>query len=237
MKITIFKKAIIGLFLVIFVLFSAEITSSLILKFIGKSNSDEFITTVLMQIFIGIYSIIISFFLSKKKLSEYGFNFVVNFPYLKILLLVLSASFITNIGMSFFPMNGSGHFVMDFKKWQIIIATWIIAPISEEFLLRGLLQSYLSNLKKYSYKLFKVNISLPVVISGFYFSLMHIPLLFMGMGLTLGISILISCFIIGIIAGYYRENTGSLVPAILIHSLANIIDPLMADLLTFFGIL
>ena len=233
MKITIIKKALIGLVLVLLVLISAELTMSVICKLAGITKSDKFVTTLIMQIFIGLYSILISYFLSKKRLPEYGFNLTKNIPYLKILLLVLVVSLVSNIIISFFPMDGPGHFAMEFETWQLIIATWFIAPISEEFLMRGLLQSYLNALKKYSFKLLKIKISLPVVIGAFYFSLIHLPLLFMGMGLTLGIFILISCFTTGLIAGYYRESSGSLLPAILIHSLANIINPLITDLLNF----
>jgi membrane protease YdiL (CAAX protease family) len=64
---------------------------------------------------------------------------------------------------------------------------------------------------------------------------MHVPLLVMGIDPTLGVEILISTFALGLIAGYFRETTGSLLPAVIAHSFANIVGMGIGTLLETLG--
>lgn len=103
----------------------------------------------------------------------------------------------------------------------IIIAIWIYASICEEIFTRGLLQTWLSPLAKYRIRMLrKWPLSVPVLLSALFFGGMHIVL-----WPKLGPATLVVIFlatILGLIAGYYREKTGSLLPAILIHAFFDI---------------
>jgi membrane protease YdiL (CAAX protease family) len=58
---------------------------------------------------------------------------------------------------------------------------------------------------------------LPVLFSGLYFGLMHVVAIN-----KLGPPVIVLTTLLGLVAGYYREKTGSLIPAIIIHALFNI---------------
>jgi len=102
---------------------------------------------------------------------------------------------------------------------QIIILIWLLAPISEELIFRGVLQTRFSMkfTKKFNKYLSKSNL-----IAALLFSSIHLGLLFNGISTSHLVLILIFTFIAGITAGYFREKTGSLLPAIILHSFANI---------------
>ena len=105
---------------------------------------------------------------------------------------------------------------------HIVITIWILASVSEEVLHRGLIQSFLDPLRSRGLTLPGVRLSLPVVAGAVLFGAMHIMLLTLGasavyVGLVVG-----SAIVLGLFAGYWREKTGSLVPAVLIHVLFNV---------------
>ena len=60
-------------------------------------------------------------------------------------------------------------------------------------------------------------LSLPVIVSGLFFGLMHIVAIPM-----MGPMVVVFTSFAGCVAAYYREQTGSLIPAILIHAFFNI---------------
>jgi membrane protease YdiL (CAAX protease family) len=106
-----------------------------------------------------------------------------------------------------------------FSKLQIIVFVWIFSSICEEILVRGLLQTLLSRTAKAGAAI-RYRLSMPVVVSGLFFGAMHLTLIKrMGTG-AMPIVVLATC--LGLIAAHYREKTGSLLPAILIHLLFNI---------------
>ncbi len=117
--------------------------------------------------------------------------------------------------------GGEVQEVVELSKFQDIIFVWIYASISEEIFTRGLLQSFLSPLTKYGVGLFnRWRLSVPVLFSGLYFGFMHIVLIHrLGPGVLF---VIILTSLLGIIAGYYREKTQSLIPGIIIHALFNV---------------
>ena len=87
--------------------------------------------------------------------------------------------------------------------------------------MRGLYQSWLSPLQEYKVRVFrKIHLSAPVLLSALFFGAMH-AILWPRIG-RLALIIMLSAAILGIVAGYYREKTKSLVPAILVHALFNV---------------
>jgi len=106
------------------------------------------------------------------------------------------------------------------SPFGVILTVWIYASICEEVFTRGLLQSWLSPLIQYRIRLGRWALSAPVLTSALFFGAMHVVLWPKLGAVTLVVIFLAG--ILGLIAGYYREKTGSLIPAILIHSFFDI---------------
>jgi membrane protease YdiL (CAAX protease family) len=99
-----------------------------------------------------------------------------------------------------------------FAFWQIVLLFWIAASIQEETIFRGLIQSIVGR------KLDGANIggslSAAAVIVAILFAIVHIPM---------GIFTVGAAFVVGLLAGELRVRSGSLIPAILVHALVNIV--------------
>lgn len=107
----------------------------------------------------------------------------------------------------------------ELTKLQIIVFVWVYASISEELLTRGLLQTLLSgNSRVGAGALGKL--SMPVIVSALFFGAMHLGLV-KSMGPVVVPVILLAVFL-GLVAAWYREKTGSLFPAVIVHALFNI---------------
>lgn len=102
----------------------------------------------------------------------------------------------------------------------VILTIWIYASICEEVFTRGLLQSWLATVTQHRIRVGKWAVSVPVLVSALFFAAMHFVLWPKLGPATLIVIVLVG--ILGVIVGYYREKTGSLIPAILIHSFFDI---------------
>lgn len=102
----------------------------------------------------------------------------------------------------------------------VILTIWIYASVCEEIFTRGLLQSWLAPFASCRMPLGKWGVSVPVLAASIFFAAMHV-VLWPSLGpITLVVMFLAG--ILGLVAGIYRERTGSLIPAILIHSFFDI---------------
>jgi len=109
--------------------------------------------------------------------------------------------------------------LIDLTKPQILVFVWVYASICEEVLTRGLLQTLLTRRAEAGAASSRW-LSMPVVVSGLFFGAMHIVLVkFMGFG---AIPVILLATGLGLLAAHYRERTGSLIPAIIVHALFNI---------------
>lgn len=175
-----------------------------------------------VNLLVGIFlSFILILTISRTKLSKYGFNLTQNLKPRISILLGLGLGILATVSGALFgidepPMTSLYTFT------QQVIFIWIGASINEEILVRGLVQSFLDPLKIYGFHLFKIRVSLPVMVSAVFFGLMHLVLLTVGMGFMSVLYIVVYAFILGIFAAYLREQSDSLIPAILIHMCANI---------------
>lgn len=202
-------RIIVALFLGLLVL----ILSSMV---VASTNSPN-----LMHVGMFVFSFILILILSKGKISEYGFKIGENLRVKQTIIVGLIAGFIITSTTLYLPINPPPG-TEDFSFIQVVILIWIFASIAEEVLSRGLVQSYLSPLGVFGFSIFGFRVSLPVLFAALFFGAMHLPLLMTGLDSFSVFSIVISAFIMGIIAGYYREKTGSIIPAIIIHMLFNI---------------
>ena len=177
-----------------------------------------------------VFSIFLILFINKGNLTQYGFTLGKNVRYVKIIILsfiigiitMLITGIIASVLQSLHPVKGGEHFASSYSFLETVFYVWILASISEEILTRGLIQGYLAPLKKYGFKIFKKYISLPILIGALFFGLMHVMLLTTGMNVYMVFAVVFTCFILGLLAGYYRENTGSLIPAVVVHMMFNI---------------
>jgi len=159
--------------------------------------------------------------LSKGKLSQYGLTvgtFRCSAKYLLWLLPTTVISILETIGSRGDPTPTSS---LPFSPLTVVLFVWIYASISEEIFVRGLVQSYLSPFSQYRIKISNQrSISFPVFFGAVFFGLMHI-VLWPRLGPAALVPIAFAT-LLGFIAGYYREATGSVLPAIVIHALFNI---------------
>lgn len=174
--------------------------------------------SVMQTIFL-ILCIAVMLLISKGRLAEFGFARGTYTFSLRILWWVLP--------VAAFPLMGAlasphAHFFIDLTKMQTIVFIWIYSSFCEETLVRGFLQTLLSRGVEATGR----GMSMPVVVSGLFFGAMHLMLIRL-IG-PAAILIALMATYLGLVAAYYREKTGSLLPAYLLHVLFNIAGTLPA---------
>ena len=127
--------------------------------------------------------------------------FVVSLP-----LSMIASRVAKNEGTQIDPFNFGN---LNFLEFSLLFL--ILAPLGEEFLFRGVLES----------PLLEYGILIAVIVPALLFSLIHLqpfknaPRKFLAL-------IIISAFILGLLAGYFRAVSGSLLPAYAIHAIFNL---------------
>ena len=220
------KHPIVQTIIAIIIGISVLILSSILVIILSKNTNivtsvpalSKTLTHTSMLVFSVLYIII----LSKRGLQNFGFVWNTKFPIIRIVVISLFIgiipSLLNNIIFDTAAINPTGNFTLIEK----IVFVWIWASICEEILTRGLIQGFLAPFKNIGIKLFNTMISLPVIVGAIFFGLMHLMLLAMGIELVSVITIVIFSVILGVIAGYQREITNSLLPAIIVHMCFNI---------------
>jgi membrane protease YdiL (CAAX protease family) len=187
------------------------------------------------QISLLVFSLVLIYLFSKGNLSAYGFSPVKIKQLIKpvlisipVPLVMIVVTIIMTIITGIIPKGE--HPAAKYGTVKTIISVWLIASTCEEIFNRGLILSFLAPLKEHGFKLFGSHISLPVTISAIGFGLGHLCLLNKMEG-TVVTGIVVSATLLGFIAGYFREKTGSLVPAIAAHMTFNIVGFAIGSLL------
>ncbi len=169
-----------------------------------------------------VFSILLILVINKGKLKEYGFTWNINFPIVKVVLISILMGILPSIILLVSNFQEKDFPGSDFNWLEKIIYIWLWASICEEVLTRGLIQGFLFPVKNIGFNFLNRFISLPVMVGAAFFGLMHFMLLTFGISFFAVITIVIFAIVLGIIAGYYREQTNSLVPAIIVHICFNI---------------
>ena len=169
-----------------------------------------------------IFSVLFILILNKGKLKGYGFVWNKNFPLDKIVLISLFFGFLSDLINKLFINTTSVGPTASFTFIEQILFIWIWASICEEVFTRGMIQGFLSPLKHIGINFFKHYISLPVIVGAVFFGAMHLMLLTLGVNIFAVINIVIFGIILGLIAGYQKERTNSLIPAIIVHFCFNV---------------
>jgi len=205
----------------IVLIFSGAILQTILMQ---SNLSDDFpgLVKTFNHTLMLVFSILMILVINKGKLKEFGFTWNIKFPIVKvvsisILLGVLPSIIImiANLSEEVFP--GS-----DFSWFEKIIYIWLWASICEEVFTRGLIQGFLFPAKHIGFKFLNHFLSLPVIIGATFFGLMHFMLLTLGLAFFAVFIIVIFGIVLGVIAGYYREQANSLIPAIVVHMCFNI---------------
>jgi len=228
-------RIITALPLALLILIMAELSGKFVTKFMfGKTSGHSFESMAMYLPFLALVSLLFSYLLSGRKMGDHGYQKAKISEISKVLLPVLTFELLLSIPMMIFPLTGEAHFAEEWAFWQDVVGIWILASTAEELLCRGVIQSYLAPAKKFKIRFLTVNLSVPVFISAFIFMLMHVPLIFFSdMDKILYSTILASTFTLGLVAGYFREKTGSLLPAIVAHSFSNITGSAIGSLISF----
>jgi len=176
--------------------------------------------TGLLQIVICLLAIYI---LSRGKFGEYGFRGARSASYPVLFLWVLLIHILLRISLRIFGIDEGEHPLQEQGLFYIITQALILAPLTEELIFRGLVQSYLKPYKQAGFRVFRVFFSYPVLFATLLFTLSHLPMVLRSMGLYAGLPVLLSALFYGLLFGYYREKYNSLLPAIIGHFAANLL--------------
>lgn len=114
---------------------------------------------------------------------------------------------------------------------ELVLFVWVYASVCEEVLTRGLLQSIVAGWSRAEEV--STSFSLPVLVSALFFGAMHLVLL-ESMGPSAAVPIVLAT-LLGYLAARYRESTGSLIPAVIVHALFNVGGMLPGWIIEWFG--
>ena len=182
-----------------------------------------------------IIAILLIIIIGKGKFSNFGFKGAPVKTVLKSVFLSFGVSLVLFLTFGIYmkitsSVASSGVSFLEGSFLSSIILVWIIASSVEEIFYRGFLQTFLEPLKAIGLKLGKVYLSLPVILAALMFGFMHLCLKGM-LPWVMVRFIILNATILGMIAGYYREKTGSLIPAYFVHLTFNIVGMMIPQIM------
>lgn len=163
-------------------------------------------------------SLALSAWLTKGRLSEFGFQMGSFRLAPGFFLWLLPTAILVTLQV----VGSAGHSTRTLEPPISVIPTiWIYSSVCEAIFMQGLIQSWLSPVGRYRFHLLRrCPLSAPVLLSAL-FSAVGYLVAWPTWGLK-DLGLMFLAFIVGTVAGYYREKTGSLVPASLIHALFSV---------------
>jgi len=126
------------------------------------------------------------------------------------LTLGLVAAFLNHLFPSKPPYDVSG-----LVPWKMVLYFIVAASVQEEVIFRGLIQSMVEERWAASFRICGISISDAVAFTAALFGLIH---------LEVGVVMALSAVMLGLVAGESRRRSGSLLPAIVVHSIFNCVD-------------
>lgn len=202
----------------------------------GQSDhflSSKWIVGIAGELAMLVCSLLLIMALSKGKMSSYGFRVARNLQWKRVVLLGLGLGVLASVIGSLLGLD-KHPLIHEFSLPQVVVIVWICASAAEEILMRGLVQSFLSPLQSHGASFAGVRISLPVFIAALFLGLIHTGLLTIGASGSFVAYIILFTFFVGLVAGYYREKTSSIIPALAVHFMANVGGTLVGYMLGLF---
>ncbi len=125
---------------------------------------------------------------------------------------------------SLFLINPSyyGTQVVNLSLWQTIGIICILASIAEELVFRGLIYGHCIALLERKKTFGSISISTSNFIAAICFGIIHFVLIMQGVPIFNVILTVFFAMLLGVIAGWYREKVGNIIPAIIVHMSGNI---------------
>jgi len=147
---------------------------------------------------------------------------------LKPIIYAIVTTIVVNLLMTIITKVAGGKIEMhpllaQLTPLQVFIFVFIYASIAEELLFRGFLLNLLEPLKENGISIFKIRLSLPVIISAIMFGLAHLCLIISGVNFFFLLRIVIFTMSLGLIAGYYQEKYNNNAYAIIVHMSGNLL--------------
>lgn len=109
------------------------------------------------------------------------------------------------------------------RQWQVILFFWIGAPIQEEVIFRGFVQSVVQMRHPTPTRPGRFQLPYSALVPALLFAAVHIATARLGASLNQVLFIVFGALVLGLVAGWLRWKSGSLVPGILVHALFNIL--------------
>jgi len=211
---------ILKMFLGIFVTFLVLMISGGI-EITLKSLSISIPEGVGSQFGILIISILLIFLFSRKQIIKF------NISKLKIRQLIypIGLTVLLSILIYLFSMivgNENHPSATSMSVLQQLIFIVFFASLSEELLFRGFLQNILEPIRSCGINISNIRLSLPVIISGVLFGIMHFALVSTGASFSLVIQIVVFAMLLGMIAGFFQEKHNNFTFAFIVHMTANL---------------
>jgi len=223
-----FLTVITALFLGSFVFVTSSYLSKFTTPFLEEFLTiDFFVKGTIFKVYILILSIAMIWIVNKRSFKGYGFVHAKNIKYSRMFLIstgILIASMIVGgilfggIIRNYFPTDNDQVFPNQ-SILQMILTVWIWSSFTEEILSRGLVQGFMNHLKDKKF----LGLSISVIVSGLFFGSLHLGLLKGGMAYWFVGMIVTNATVVGLLAAYYREKSDSVLPAIYIHILSNVV--------------
>lgn len=170
-------------------------------------------------------ALVFMWFLGRGGWASCGFEAKGNLMIRQALMVGLVVAFAMPFVLSLVIITGGldpmGPFIEFPSVLHYILIGLIFASVTEEIVFRGLVQGYLSVHISGFLAIFKRQITFPALTAATFFAVGHLSLLNLGVAVPQVVAIILGAFILGVAAGYFRDETGSLVGPIIIHMLGN----------------
>lgn len=215
------KLLIVALILGVAVLNLSSIAPMLLDRSLDLDDSLKWLVPASSQLGIFVFSLLGLAILARGRWRRYGFQM----PQVPVFrsLLPWSTAFGIVAGVAISAAQSTAGATTElFTPLQTILFVWIFASVSEEIFARGLLQGYLAPLGERGFDFGRLRVSVPVLFAALFFGLMHLGLLMTGAPFVTVLPIVFFAFILGLLAGHYRELSGSLLPAVAVHFIFNV---------------
>ena len=179
--------------------------------------------TLAIELFLSIVAI-----LTLKSLMTYNISIPKFKTIIKPIIYAFVATIVINVLLTLLTKIAGGKIevpsaLSKLKPLQVIIFIFIFASIAEELLFRGVLLNFLTPLRETGIIIFKIRLSLPIIISALAFGAAHLVLIFSGVSFFFILRIIIFTISLGLMAGYYQEKYDNNIYAIIVHATGNIL--------------